>query len=222
METQELRIALDALQRENADLRRERLVRQRELAVATNRVAQLETRLADKRYGLAADDEEARSAQEWRGFLLRALKRLWEVDRDAATVRDRLRLLHHATQEAFKSAEKVDPARRSMLETQLRESEKAFSGKGDHPEVILLVATDHAALKTAKVVGVNLDLGVAALAVGRKEGARVGMPFVVGRDKAVLAALIVVEVRESTTLAVIEQMDPKEPIREGDLAAIRQ
>lgn len=221
MEAQESRIALDALRRENADLRRERLAHQRELAVATNRVAQLEMRVGGKRYGLVADDEEARSAEEWRGFLLRALKSLWDADRETAIARERLRLLHHAAREALKSAEKVETAKRSLLETQLRESEKMLASKEDKSEAILLATTDNAALRAAKVVGTNLDLGVVALAVGRKQGARVGMPFVVSRDKTAVATLTAVEVRESSTLAVIEQMDPKTPVQEGDLAMIR-
>lgn len=222
METQELRIALDAIRKENADLKKAMLSRQRELNVATNRVVQLEARIAEKRRGLVADDEDARTAEEWRVFLVQSLKALEGADREIRSLVEQLRLLHQASREAFRSAEKIEPSQRAMLEGEMRRAEKILAAK-EAPKGSGMVSAnaETSALKTTKVVGVNLDLGVAALAAGRKQGVRVGLNFVVGRGKSMLAVLLVVEVRESTSLALIEQMEAEEPIREGDIAVIR-
>ncbi|MBI4027703.1 MAG: hypothetical protein HY360_22135 [Verrucomicrobia bacterium] len=221
-EKQEFKIAVEALRQENAKLRKMDGARQRELAIATNRLARLEIRQSDARSGMVADDEEVRSAGEWRAFLLNALKILAETDREMQALQKRLRQLQFAAQQAFKSAERVDPAKRALLEAELRQAEKVLAGKEEPRPRGVLTATDSTPPSSAKVIGVRLDLGVAALGIGRKHGARVGMPFLVQRGKTVLAALTLAEVRENAALAIIEQMDPDRPIREGDAAVLRK
>ena len=221
VEAQELRVALEALRKENAALRQADKARQRELALATNKLAQLETRVAGQRRGLAADDDEARSAEEWRAFLLQALKTLDDAESEIRSLGERLRLLHDASRDALKAAEKVDPSKRSLLEMELRRSEKLFN-KEERRAAVFLDANESGSLKAVKVIGVNLDLGVTALAVGRKQGARVGMPFLVSRGKVVVAALTLAEVRENASLALIERMETDQPIREGDTAMLRK
>ncbi len=222
LEKQELQVAVATLRKENAELRRLDGIRQRELAIVSNRLAQVEWQQGDSRLGLVADDEEVRSVAEWRAFLLNALKVLSDTDRELQGVLGRMRRLLGASQDAFKSAEKVDPAKRARLEAELRESEKMLLEKEAALQSPFVPGTDRTILSAAKVIGVQLDLGVVALAVGRKHGARVGMPFLVARDKTVLAVLTLVEVREDAALAVIEQMEYKKPIQEGDIATLRK
>jgi len=221
LEKQELQVAVATLRKENTELRRLDGIRQRELAIVSNRLTQVEWQQGDSQLGLVADDEEARSVAEWRAFLLNALKVLSDTDRELQSVLGRMRRLLGASQDAFKSAEKVDPAKRARLEAELRESEKMLE-KEAAPQSLFVPGPDRTILSAAKVIGVQLDLGVAAVAVGRKHGARVGMPFLVARDKTVLAVLTLVEVREDAALAVIEQMEYKKPIQEGDIATLRK
>ncbi len=219
-ETQEVRVAIEALRKENAELRKMEAVHQREIGSLTNEIARLQVRLGNPRVGLVADDDEARTAADWKSFLHNALAVLADADREMQDLRKRLRLLVFASQETFRSAEGVDPAKRSLLEGELRQSRKVL-GEGEDARVF---APEHETppLDNIKVVGVKLDLGVVALAVGRNQGVRVGMPFVILRGKEMVATVTLVEVREKASLGLIEKMDSNRPVREGDLAALRR
>lgn len=221
-EKQEFKMAVERLRKENTDLRKIEATRQRELAAATNRLALIERKLETARSGLAADDEDARISAEWRSLLVKALKALNDSDQELRGLQKRLDLLVYASKEAFKSAEKVDPDKRSLLEGEIRQSDKALAGRRESRPAALIGDSDNAALTGARIIGAQLELGVAALSVGRRQGARVGMPFLALRGKAVLAVLTLVEVREKTSLALIEQMDSERPIREGDAAVLRR
>ncbi len=214
VEKQELKVTLDVLRKENEGLKRD-------LATATNRLARVEA-FRSIPMGLSADEEEARSAIEWKAFLMNALKVLSQTDQEMQELQKRLRFLLYAAQQAFKSAEKVDASKRALLENEIRQSQKMLSVKEEVRDQPFLAEMDTTALSSTKVVGVRLDLGVAALAIGYKQGARVGMPFLVMRKQKVLAVLTLVEVRETLALALIEQMEQNEPIREGDLAGLKK
>jgi len=220
VEKQEMRVALEELRKENAELHRVDLVRQREMTSLTNELARMQVRLGNPRTGLIADDEEVRASEEWRSFLQNALKILSDADREMQGLRRQLRQLVFVSQEAFRTAEKVDPSKRAQLEGEIRQSQKLLTGS-EEPKVFA-PEPEPTALENIKVAGVRLDLGVAALVVGRNQGARVGMPFVIVRGKTVMAVARLVEVREKISLALIEQMDAEKPIREGDLASLRK
>ncbi|MDD2707236.1 MAG: hypothetical protein PHV34_04445 [Verrucomicrobiae bacterium] len=222
LENQELRIALETLRRENAELRKAGNQSQRELAAAASRLSLAEQQLKEKRRGLSAMDDDGRSAEEWKASLLRSLKALDDASRETQAAAERLKLLYIASKEALKSAERIEPAKRAMLEAELRLCEKALAGWEQKRPVVLPKGADASALKAVKIFAVDLDLGVAALAVGMKQGAKAGMPFVVVRDKLLIATLTLVEVRETASLAIVEQMEPKNPIRAGDTAMLRQ
>lgn len=217
MEVRELKGAVVDLQRENSELRKQILARQKELGAATNRLARLEGR-ADR----VADDEDARVAAEWRAMLRGALKNLAESEQEIHGLQKRLRLLAFASREALKTAEKVEPSRRALVEGELRESDKVLAGNGEGRTPPITRVAEAVMPTSVRVAGVRLDLGVAALGVGRKRGARVGMPFVVMRGKSVLAVLTLAEVRDSASLAIIDQMDAEKPIAEGDTAILRK
>ena len=222
LEKQELQVAVAVLRKENSELKRQNETSQRELALATNRLVQVEWQQGDSRLGLVADDDDARSGAEWRSFLHKALKVLDETDREMLSALDRMRRLMNASQSAFKTAEKIDPTERARLEAELRHCEKFLSGKEGAVIPLFLPGVNASALSAAKVLGVQLDLGVAALDVGRKDGARVGMPFLVVRGEDVMAVLTLVEVRDEAALALIEQMDARHPIQKGDAATLRK
>lgn len=217
-EAQELRVALEALRRENADLRRAEGVRAREATALSNQLARAEAALRGGLAGLAADDADARSTADWRSLLVQSLRVLRETEADLARIEDRTRRLMVAAEQALKSAEKVDPARRAALEGELRAGRKwaeerervrpAFVEGGTKPP------------PSAKVLALRLDLGVVALDAGRAEGVRVGMPWVVNRGKETAARLVVVEMREHASMAVIERMEADRPIREGEMAVL--
>ncbi len=222
VETRELKLAVETLRRENASLKRSQAVAAQELAVATNRASRLLTRQSESRSALCADDDEARGADEWRSFLSGALKALRNADAEVRELRKRLRQMLLVSEQALRTAEKVEPSRRAALEIELRQNRKILDERESEQGAIFPTEPNLAALESARVIGVQLELGVVALSVGRDQGARVGMPFVVMRDKAVVAVLVVVETRESRSLAMIEQMDPARPARKGDAVALRK
>lgn len=219
---QELRLLIEQLRKENAELRQKQTTAEKELVVATNRLAKIERVQGDVRSGLVADDEEARSASEWRAFLSNSLKLLSDADQEIKELQKRLRLLLFASEKALQSAEEVDPAKRAMLEQELRSSRKFLSETSEEAKTPIISEPDKSGLASVKLIGVRLDLGVAALGIGRRQGAKVGMPFLVIKDKKLLAVLVIAEVRDKTALALIEQMDPDHPIKEGDLATLKR
>jgi hypothetical protein len=219
---QEMKLLLDQIRKENNELRQKQKTTEKELIVATNRLAKIEKTQGDVRSGLVADDEEARSASEWRAFLSNSLKLLSDADREIKESQKRLRLLLFASEKAFQTAQEVDPVKRAMLEQELRSSRKFLSETVEEATTPIISETDKSGLAAVKLIGVRLDLGVAALGIGRKQGAKVGMPFLVIKDKKLLAMLVIAEVRDKTALALIEQMDPDYPIKEGDLATLKR
>ncbi|MCC7518582.1 MAG: hypothetical protein IT578_05290 [Verrucomicrobiae bacterium] len=217
-EAQELRVAIEALRRENAELRRAETVRTRETATASNHLARLETALRDGLSGLAADDAEARSSADWRALLLQALHQLRDAEAEITRIEDRLRRLTLDSEKALKTAQKVDPARRAALEGQLRAARQWSEGRERNRAAWL--DDGSRATHSAKVTAVRADLGVAALGAGRAEGVRVGMLWEVNRGKEVTARLVVAETREHASLALIERMDADRPIRAGETAVL--
>ncbi len=90
VETQESKLTLDMLRKENAGLRQADAARQREFASVTNELARVQAKLGNPHAGLIADDDEARTAMEWRSFLQSALKVLGDADREVQDLRKRL------------------------------------------------------------------------------------------------------------------------------------
>lgn len=221
-EKQELMIAIDILRKENAELHRLDAAHKRELADATKRLTSIKQDQRDGRAGLVADDDETWSKGEWKVLLQNALKVLHEADREIDSLRKRLQMLVYASKETFKTAERVDPIKRSLLEAEIRQSERLFLSHEKVGSQVIIPVPEISASSSVKIVGVQLDFGVAALAVGRKSGARVGMPFLVLREKNVVAVLTLAEVRETVSLALIEQMNPEKPIKVGDIAVLRR
>jgi hypothetical protein len=222
LEQQELRQAFDALKKDHERLKALSEKQRLELAVATNRLAEVTGGIRASGMDLfQGAAEEERTAREWRMFLSRALKTLAETDDEIRELHKKLGMLVYATKEAMQSAPGIDPRKRTNLEGELRACESLLE-KTPPAKPVLVPAIETAALVDAKVIGVRLDLGVAALEIGAKHGARVGMPFLVVRGEEVLAVLTIAEVREGTALAIIDQMDSSQPIREGDRATLRK
>lgn len=220
LEMQETRVAIEALRRENTRLRRELAQRQFEMGALTNKNARTAQDMI--REITLADDSEARSSREWKFFLLDALKALDKANQDEAQVRKQMNLLLYASQEAFKSAQNVNPSKRALLETQMRKVQKMLSEDAElHPRVFAEDA-ETSAPQSIKITAVRLDLGVAALEAGKDRGIRVGMPFVVVRGKNPIAVITVAEVRERLALGIIDQMDPDSPVKKGDTALLRR
>lgn len=222
VDVDELREALKAQRKQNDDLRKSLdECKSRELQTS-NQLARVQNDLRNSRLNLISESEEGMSAQEWRRLLQKSLKTLQEREEQIKQLEDRLASLRNAVQDAMKTAQNVDAKKRLVLEKELRETALKIDKAAPQEAQLFKSGADVSALSKASVLGVELDLGVAALAVGKKDGARVGMPFLALRGKDVLAVLTLVEVREKTSLALIEQMERDKPIREGDFAMIRK
>lgn len=217
-EAQELRVALDALRRENAEMRRAEGARAREVAATSNQLARVEAALRGGLGGIVADDADARSTADWRALLVQSLRQLRDTEAELARLEDRMRRLVVASEQALKSAQKVDPARRAALEGELRAGRQWAEEREKARPVLLEGGTRPP--PSAKLLALRTDLGVVALDAGRAEGVRVGMPWVVNRGKETVARLLVVEVREHASMALIERMEADRPIREGETAVL--
>jgi hypothetical protein len=209
------------MRKQNAKLKVEIAEKAKSSQSTTNHFQITERPQLRKFGGMVADDPDARSSAEWRSFLLNALKALNERDRDAKELYKRLSLLKVAAREQLLQKEQGPSPSQDLLENEIAEAEKLLLRFSREPQDFLVKQPESVSESRARVMAVRLDLGVAAMGIGRKLGVRVGMPFVVVRGKEAIALLMVAEVREDLSLVLIEQMDPEKPLLEGDVAHLR-
>ena len=71
-------------------------------------------------------------------------------------------------------------------------------------------------LTDARVISVKDELALVVDNLGRRQGAKIGMPFQVWRDGRQIGLVRVVDVREAISGAVIQSLDPSQKIQVGD------
>jgi hypothetical protein len=76
-------------------------------------------------------------------------------------------------------------------------------------------------LHSSRIVSVKKDFGVVVLNVGREHGVRIGMPFEVRRVDRPIGSLLIVDVRDNISAALVQQLaDANDPPRVTDTATI--
>ena len=76
-------------------------------------------------------------------------------------------------------------------------------------------------LADAKIVSVKPDLGVAILNVGVDSGAKPGMPFAVYRGDRPIANVLVTDVRQTLSGAIVRELfSAADPIQVGDIGRV--
>jgi hypothetical protein len=72
-------------------------------------------------------------------------------------------------------------------------------------------------LKDARIVSLKNELGIAVLSVGARDGVKPGMPFEIYREDKPIAKVLVTEVRNSVSGAVVQELaNIADPVQVGD------
>ena len=72
-------------------------------------------------------------------------------------------------------------------------------------------------LQDARIVSLKNELGIAVLSVGARDGVKPGMPFEIYREDKPIAKVLVTEVRNSVSGAVVQELaNIADPVRVGD------
>ena len=156
-----------------------------------------------------------KETEKLRTRLLAAVRdmRLLQKQNDAA--QNQLSAMTESVIELLKSSEGIDPKSRLKVEEVLRSSSAFLNHQKDLP------ATSGADLTTGTVVDVKPDLSLVVANLGSRQGVKTGMPFQVWRGARQVASVRVVDVRDSISGAIVQNIvTPAESVRSGDTLRI--
>jgi hypothetical protein len=223
MEYTEAKVALESSERENTALRQQlALVRQQitaltdslVLANSESEVFKRETsdlKLRLEALGLdTASPDKALLEQR----LLKAVSDLKIVEDQKEKLADQLVRINEAVVLYVKNASSVDGGARMALETEMRSSTGLLGVAGG-----LQPAANNdpgGSLTEARVISVKDELGLVVANLGRRQGAKLGMPFQVWHEGRKIGIVRVVDVREAICGAVFQSQDPSEKVKVGD------
>lgn len=222
IESTEARATLEALLRENGELKKKLqiseaslLALQKNLA-ATNSEAEVLKRkvsqlmLRFEALGLDAVSDSGKLEQR----LLKAASDLRIVEDERTALRSALLDLTEAVIRYQKVAVTADGDARQALEGTVRAASKILGNEADKSIEPTAVAPS---LGEGLVIAVKQDLALIVSNLGRRQGVKVGMPFEVMRNKSTIGTVRVVEVRETISGAVIQDLNSEDQkIKVGD------
>lgn len=212
IEVSETRTALEALLRDNAELRKKLAVSeasvtalQKNLAASSGEAEVLKRKISElmlrfEALGLDAAADTGRIEQR----LLKAVNdlRLAETDREA--LRQALIELCEAALRWQNLTPGVDAEARNEIEATIRRASKALGGT---PAQVADAEPAKATLTDAMVIAIKEDLALVVVNVGRMHGVKVGMPFRVIQSNAEVGSVRVVDVRDKIAGAVIQDLN---------------
>jgi len=227
IEFTEAKLTLQSAASENAKLRQQLKTTQEQvksltqsLALATSesevfRREATDLRLKMEALGLDSADPD-RSKLEQR--LLKAVRDLQIEHEERESLSDVTVKLCDAILRFLKTAESNDPSARSDVEAQMRAASETLGfspGSADTAKAVSASITD------GMIISYKDDLALVVANIGSKQGVKLGMPFQVRRGDQVIALVRVVDVRDSISGAVVQNLvSTKEPIKVGDLLRV--
>lgn len=149
--------------------------------------------------------------------LVETLRSLYTSERERQKLAERLEQLTQRLNKLLKSAEFEDPKARADLEVEIRTTRRLLD---DMTGQNLAGNRTSADLSNASVINVNTNLALVIINMGRQQGVRRGMPFVILRDDKLVGEVKVVDVRDEISGAVIARTERKEKILAGDRAKV--
>ncbi len=183
---------------------------QANLNAETSRRQAAELALKLETFGISNINQDPTSLEQ---KLLAAVWALRDLKKQADDARLELMRLTEAVVALMKTADHVDPAARLTVEAELRNSKEIL---GENHAGISAQAAP-ASLSNAMVVEIKDDLSLVVANVGKKQGVRIGMVFQVRRSEKNLGTVLVVDVRDRISGAIIQNLvSSKIPIRQGD------
>jgi len=230
MEYTEAKVALDGSERENTVLRQQLVFARQQLGLVHQQMAALtdslvlansesevfkretsDLKLRLEALGLdSASPDKALLEQR----LLKAVSDLKIVQDQKDKLSDQITRMMEAILRYGKGASSGDGDDRMALETELRSATELLGLPG--PEQAATTADFTGSLTDARVISVKDELALVVANLGRRQGAKIGMPFQVWREGRQIGIVRVVDVRESISGAVVQSLDPSEKVKVGD------
>jgi hypothetical protein len=146
--------------------------------------------------------------------LVQAVKELYQSEmkrREALQLMDKLLT---STQELIRTAPKEDPQVRAEYEVASRAARDYLAGRNG--AAIPLGSS----LDDGKIADLDPDLNAVILNLGKSQGVKEGMPFVIYQDSAEIGTVRIVLARDLISAAVVESLKPKAVLKVGDRAAV--
>jgi hypothetical protein len=146
--------------------------------------------------------------------LVQAVKELYQTEmkrKEALVLLDKLLTV---SDQLMQQAPRYDPKTRADYEEVTRSVKELLSG---HSGAAIPIG---ATLADARVADFNPQLGAAILNVGKTQGVKEGMPFVIYEDAEEVATVKIVLARDLISAAQVESLKPNKQIKIGDLAKV--
>jgi hypothetical protein len=202
---------------------------------------QLESRVKSLTENLAAANAEAESfRQQWEDLKLRdealgvealtvddqkleekvvqAMKELYRTEMKRREATELMAKLLTSTEQLLKTAPHEDPKTRSDYEAASRAAKDYLAGRNG--AAIPLGES----LADGRIADLNPELNAVILNLGKSQGAKEGMPFVIYHDDTEIGTVKIVLARELISAALVESVKPNAVLKVGDraIADVRQ
>jgi len=157
---------------------------------------------------LTVDDQklEERLTQAVKEYYQTEMKR-----REALQLMDKLLT---TTQELIRTAPKEDPQTRAEYEVASRAAKDYLAGRNGAAIPI------GGSLDDGKIADLNPELNAVVLNLGKSQGVKEGMPFVIYQDNVEVGTVKVVLARDLISAALVESLKPNAVLKVGDRAAV--
>jgi hypothetical protein len=161
--------------------------------------------------GIAALENSPEQTQE---RLLAALSDLRIAETSRGKLEESLMELAEASLQFAKTVPNPEPTSGDRLQKALVKAEATLAAASARPTETSQPAAD---LENARIVSLKNELGIAVLSVGARDGVKPGMPFEIFREDKPIAKVLVTEVRNSVSGAVVQELaNVSDPVRVGD------
>jgi len=165
--------------------------------------------------GIAALENNREQTQD---RLLSALSDLRISEASRQKLADSLMELAESSLSFAKTVQNPDAVTGDRLQKALVKAEATLAGAATRSVEDTAPAID---LQDARIVSLKNELGIAVLGVGARDGVKPGMPFEVFREDKPIAKVLVTEVRNSVSGAVVQEVaNIADPVRVGDRAKV--
>jgi hypothetical protein len=145
--------------------------------------------------------------------LLAAVRDLRLSKKEGEDYRGELIQLSEAVMTLLKTTDNVAPDTRANVEAELRHTSELLGS----PAGVAEAPATEVTLSDAMVVEIRDDLSLIVANVGTKHGVKIGMPFQIWRGETRIGDARVVDVRDSISGAIIQNLtDKKTPVKAGD------
>lgn len=163
--------------------------------------------------GIAALENNREQTQD---RLLSALSDLRISEASRKKLADSLMELAEASLAFAKTVQTPDAVAGDRLQKALVTAEATLAGASSRTVADTAPAAD---LQDARIVSLKNELGIAVIGAGARDGVKPGMPFEIYREDKPIAKILVTEVRNSVSGAVVQELaSVSDPVRVGDRA----